>query len=128
VMRRWVETLTAALPVAVSGTLVCCALPIALVALGAGSVMAALVETAPWLVGLSRHKEWIFLGVGVLLVVDYWVLYHSGAAACRPGGACDPARPLGRWLRRVYWASVALFGVGVAAAYLSLPVAMALGY
>ena len=127
-MRRWVEALTTTLPLAVGGTLICCALPIALVAVGAGSVVATMVETAPWVVALSRHKEWMFLGVGALLGVNYWALYHSRAAACRPGGACHPERPLGRWLRRGYWASVGLFAIGVGAAYLSLPIAQALGY
>jgi mercuric ion transport protein len=103
------------------------ALPIALVTVGAGSTVAALVSTAPWLVGLSRHKGWIFLGAGVLLLGNYWALYRGGAA-CEPGGACDPRRPLGRRLRRVFWGGSVLYGIPVVAAYLSLPIARALGY
>lgn len=126
-MRRWVEALTTTVPVAVGGTLVCCALPIALVAVGAGSAVATLVESAPWLVTLSRHKEWVFVAVGILLAMNYWALYYARTAACQPGGACHPSRPLGRWLRRVYWASVGLYGLGFTAAYLSLPIARAIG-
>lgn len=125
---RWRELLGGAVaPVAVLGTLVCCALPIALVALGLGGAVATLVETAPWLVSLSRHKEWMFLGAGALLAVNYWALYRSEAAACRPGGACHPSRPLGRWLRRIHWSSVVVYGIGFFAAYLSLPLTRALG-
>ncbi len=127
-IRRWRELLGGAVtPVTVLGTLVCCALPITLVALGLGGAVATLVETAPWLVALSRHKEWMFLGAGVLLAVNYWALYRSGGAACEPGGSCHPTHPVGRWLRRIYWGSVALYGVGFFAAYLSLPLAQALG-
>ncbi len=68
-------------PVAVLGTLICCALPIVLVALGAGSVVASLVSTAPWLVVLSRNKEWVFLVAGGLLAADYLILYLSTSEA-----------------------------------------------
>lgn len=125
---RWREALTAATPVAVLGTLVCCALPITLVAVGAGSVVASLVSTAPWLVALTRHKEWVFLVSGLLLVANYLALYRSRGLACEPGRVCHPAHSLGRWLRRIYWGSVSLYFVGFAAAYLSLPITKAFGY
>jgi mercuric ion transport protein len=110
-------------PVAVLGTTVCCALPITLVSLGLGSVVASLVTTAPWLVTLSQHKIWVFLLAGGLILANYWALYGSGSSACEPGGICDPTRPHGRWLRRVFWGTAGLYGVAVFAAYLSLPLA-----
>lgn len=125
---RWIEVLTTITPVAVVGTLMCCAIPIMLVTVGAGSVVASLVSAAPWLVTLTRHKEWIFVLSGLLLAANYWGLYRSGGPACQPGGVCHPTHPVGKWLRRMYWGSVALYGVGFGAAYLSVPVARALGY
>lgn len=127
ILAHWRETLAGAVPVAVLGTLVCCALPITFVALGAGSVVASLVSTAPWLVTLTRHKEWVFLFSGVLLAANYWMLYRAGGAACQPGGVCHPSRMVGRWMRRLFWSSVSLYGVAFTAAYLSLPIAKALG-
>ncbi len=124
---RWREALSAAVPVAVLGTLVCCALPIALVAVGAGTVVASLVSTVPWLVGLSRHKEWVFLLAGLMLIADYWILYRSTSAACQPGGVCHVSHPFGRLMRRVFWGSAVAYGVGLGAAYLSLPLARAFG-
>ena len=125
---RWREALSTVTPVAVLGTLTCCALPITLVTLGAGSVMASMVSTAPWLVGLSRNKEWVFMLAGLMLATDYWILYRSNAVACQPGGACHIAHPFGRWMRRVFWGSAALYPLGLAAAYLLLPVAKLFGY
>jgi mercuric ion transport protein len=125
---RWREGLTATVPVAVLGTLVCCAIPITLVALGAGSVVATLVSTAPWLVTLTQHKAWVFAFSGLLLLGNYWALYRSGGVACQPGGVCHPGHPVGRWMRRVFWASTVLYGIGFVAAYLSLPIAQLLGY
>jgi mercuric ion transport protein len=123
---RWREALTGITPVAVLGTTVCCALPITLVSLGLGSVVASLVGSAPWLVALSQHKEWVFLLAGVLLLANYWALYRAGGIVCEPGGFCDPARAGGRWLRRVFWSATGLYGVAVFAAYLSVPVSRAL--
>ena len=128
VLHRWREALLTTAPVAVLGTLVCCALPITLVAIGAGSVMASVVASAPWLVVLSHHKAWGFGFSGVLLLGNFWILYRSTNTACRPGGVCHISHPFGRWMRRLYWGSVGLYLVGVAAAYLSLPLAQMLGY
>ena len=125
---RWRELLSAVTPIAVLGALICCALPIALVTLGAGSVVATMVTTAPWLPVLSRHKEWVFVLSVLLLGANYWALYRARGAACEPGGICHPAHPVGRWLRRVFWASLGLFAVAIAAAYLALPVAVLVGY
>lgn len=126
-MSHWRETLTGVTPVAVLGTTVCCALPITLVSLGFGSVVASLVSTAPWLVALSAHKIWVFLAAGGLLAANYWALYRSGGASCEVGAACHPSSRTGRWLRRVFWGTVSLYAIAVFAAYLSLPVARALG-
>lgn len=60
VLLRWREAITSVTPVAVAGTLICCALPITLVSIGAGGVVASLVGSAPWLADLTRHKEWVF--------------------------------------------------------------------
>lgn len=109
-------------PVAVLGTTVCCALPITLVALGLGSVVASLVTTAPWLVTLSQHKAWVFLLAGGLILANYWALY-GGGSACEPGGVCDPTRPHGQWLRRIFWGTAGMYGIAVFAAYLSVPLA-----
>ena len=127
-LTRWREGLSTLAPVVVLGTLICCALPIVLVALGAGSVMASLVSAAPWLVALSRNKEWVFLVAGGLLAVDYWILYQSTSGACQPGGVCHVSHPFGRWMRRVFWGSCVLFAAALGAAYLLLPVSKFFGY
>ena len=125
---RWRETLSATTPVAVLGTLICCALPMTLVALGAGSVVASLISTAPWLVALSANKAWVFLFAGLLLASDYWILYRSTSVACQPGGVCHVSHPFGRWMRRVFLTSIALYLIGVSAAYLLLPIVRMFGY
>ena len=90
--------------------------------------MATLVSTAPWLVGWSRNKEWVFLVAGVLLAADYWILYQSTSRACRPGGVCHVLHPFGRWMRRAFWGSCVLFAAALGTAYLLLPIGKFFGY
>lgn len=104
-----------------TGTLVCCALPIALVSLGLGATMASLVSAAPFLVTLSQHKIWVFLISGGLLALSGWFIY-------RPGRACPVEPELGQlcntsqlWNRRIFWTSVTLWCIGFLAAFLALP-------
>lgn len=104
------------------GTLICCALPIMLVSVGLGAAVVGLTSALPWLVTLSEHKEWVFAGSALLLAIGGWTIY-------RPGRRC-PADPelqrlcesADRWNRRVFWLSVSIWGIGFAAAYLSLPI------
>jgi hypothetical protein len=105
-----------------TGTLICCALPIVLVTLGMGTVVASLTSTFPFLITLSQHKEWVFAGSAVLLMFSGWLMY-------RPGRACPVDPELGVlcdrtqiWNRRIYWTSIFLWGVGFFAAFLALPI------
>ena len=41
-------------------TLMCCALPSLLVLFGLGTSVASMLSFMPWLVTLSRHKQWTF--------------------------------------------------------------------
>jgi len=104
-----------------TGTLVCCALPIVLVTLGMGAAVASLVSAAPFLVWLSKHKVWVFGFSFLMLAVSGWLL-HRGGRRCPadPALAAACAR-MRRWNRRVWWGSVAIWGVGFFAAYLLLP-------
>ena len=45
-----------------SGTLVCCALPVLLVSVGLGAVVASLNYSIPGLMFLAEHNFWIFRG------------------------------------------------------------------
>lgn len=57
------------------GTLLCCALPSLLVLLGLGATVGAVLSSAPWLVTLSRHKQWVFLVSGLLIAGNFVYLY-----------------------------------------------------
>jgi mercuric ion transport protein len=109
-----------------SGTLICCALPIILVTLGLGAIVAALTSSFPFLITIAQHKTLVFAGSGALLLLSGWLMF-------RPGRTCPADQELGRlcdqtqvWNRRIYWTSATLWVIGFFAAYLALPLRMLL--
>ncbi len=109
-----------------AGTLICCALPILLVTLGLGAAVAAATSAVPFLITLSQHKGWIFAVSGALLAASGFLMY-------RPGRSCPADPVLGalcrraeRWNRHLFWASAVIWLIGFFAAYLALPLRIAI--
>jgi ribose/xylose/arabinose/galactoside ABC-type transport system permease subunit len=96
-----------------TGTLVCCALPALLVALGAGAALSSLVSAVPQLVWVSEHKDLVFTFAAVMLATAGALQWLNRSAPCPTDpalrNACLRTRSLSR---RVYVASVALFAIG----------------
>ncbi len=102
------------------GTLLCCALPIVLVALGLGSVFAAITLDAPFLVTLAAHHNWMFALSAVLLVLSTWRLSRISECPADPEVAASCAK-VKIWTRRVLWLAALIWLTGVFFAYLLLP-------
>lgn len=96
-----------------SSTLVCCALPALLVALGAGAALSSLVSVFPQVVWLSEHKEALFVAAGLALAASGALQWRHRNAPCPTDptlrGACLQAR---RASRRVYAVSVIVYLIG----------------
>ena len=102
------------------GTLVCCVLPAAMVALGAGAALAGLVTAVPQLVWLSQHKGAVFGVAFALLLLSGALLWRARALAC-------PADPrLAQACTRLRRASVLLWAVAAACTALGAVVAFVL--
>jgi hypothetical protein len=107
--------LTSAVGLTLLGT-TCCALPITLVAIGAGGAVASMASSAPWLIELSRYKLATFSLTAAALGYAWWSL--RSLSRSQDGEACsiEDARKL-RWQKRILVASTTLFGLSVFAAY-----------
>ena len=91
-----------------SGTLLCCALPAALVAIGAGAALSSLVSAVPQLVWVSEHKEAVFIFAGVMLAASGALQWFNRNAPC-------PADPrLRDACLRTRKASLVVYGLSVA--------------
>lgn len=107
-------------------TLICCALPALFVTIGLGATVASLISSFPWLITLSSHKEWLFLGAGALIALSFFLAYRPRKQlACdvetKGGEGCETA---GRFNKAVLWTSAGLYFVGLFMAYLALPLFM----
>ena len=113
----WLSSLTL---VTSLSTLVCCALPAMLVAVGAGAVVAGLVSAVPQIVFLSEHKEALFAGAGVLLLASAAFRYASRNAPCPadPAQAAACAR-LRRWGGITLYGAAGIYAVGFFFAFLA---------
>ena len=101
-------------------TLLCCALPAALVSLGAGAALASVVTAVPQLVWLSEHKIPLFAFAGLMLALAGVSAYRNRNAPC----PADPAQAkscirLRRWSARMLYFSAAIYGIGLFFAFLA---------
>ncbi|MFM2051061.1 MAG: hypothetical protein RL682_1552 [Pseudomonadota bacterium] len=98
---------------ATSSTLVCCAIPALLVAIGAGAALSSLVSVFPQVVWLSEHKEGVFASAGLMMAGSGVLQWHNRNAPCPTDptlrDACLKTRKLSFV---VYAVSVALYLVG----------------
>jgi hypothetical protein len=78
--------------------------------------MASLIETAPWIVALERHRLALFSVSGGLLALNYWMVVVR-PRRCAPGELCHIDSPFMRFNRQLYWMSLALFAVALAVTY-----------
>lgn len=96
-----------------SSTLICCALPALLVALGAGAVLSSLVAVFPQLVWVSEHKEVVFVLAGLMLSASGVLQWRNRNAPCPIDPALrDACLRTRTWSARVYGVSVLLYLVG----------------
>jgi len=65
-----------------SGTLICCALPALLVALGAGATLSTVVSIFPKIVWISEHKIEVFTFAGVMLTISGYMQWRGRFAPC----------------------------------------------
>lgn len=111
-----------------TGTLLCCALPILLVTLGFGSIVAAVTFRFPWLVAMVDYKPWMFGVSVVLLAFAVWMEWgRAPACPADPVLAAHCARAH-IWNRRILWSAFIILGIGLFSSYGLLPLRNGLGY
>lgn len=98
---------------AILGT-TCCALPILLISIGAGSAMASLVSIFPWIAPLSKYKLVIFSFTFLVQAYAWWQVLRVSQCSI-----ADAHRL--RWQKRILWVSTSLLILSAFAAYLAVP-------
>ncbi len=96
-----------------TSTLLCCALPALLVALGAGATLATLVGVVPQLVWVSEHKTGVFIAAGVMLAIAGYFQYRARFLPCPLDPALATACTRQRKVSQIiYFTSVVIYLMG----------------
>lgn len=94
-------------------TLICCALPATLVAIGSAATLASLVTTFPQLVWISEHKTLVFTLAGIMLLAAGYMQWQARRLPCPTDAelakVCTKTR---KQALLIYWVSVLIFLVG----------------
>ena len=107
---------------ATASTWVCCALPILLVTVGAGAILAGITSQFPALIVLGAHKNWMFAMSGVLLAAAAGLTWRSGQHCPTDPLLAQQCQRMQRWNKRVLWVSMIVWLFGFVTAYLAQPV------
>ncbi|HKJ68892.1 MAG TPA: hypothetical protein VKA68_13110 [bacterium] len=105
-----------------TGTLLCCALPAAVSVVAGGAAVVGLTSAFPWLIPLSRNKEWFFLGSGLMIATSgVLTLRPKGKVACSitGGQGCEVAGTLTKFM---FWSAAGIWTVGAFAALALTPI------
>ena len=78
--------------------------------------MASVIDAVPWFIEVQRFKAEMFAASGGVLALNYWLVVVR-PRRCAPGEICHMDAPFMRFNRRLYWVSVALFGVALVLTY-----------
>jgi hypothetical protein len=107
-------------------TLLCCALPSLLALFGLGASVVSTLSYLPWLVTLSRHKQWTFTISGGLIAlsffnITYFIAPRQSGRECSPDNpaACDDASQFSKIL---LWVSAGIYLAGFFVAYVLRPI------
>jgi hypothetical protein len=96
-----------------SSTLICCALPALLVAVGAGAALSSVVSAVPQLVWLSEHKDALFTFAGLMLIASGVLQWRNRTAPCPMDPALRQSCMRTRKAAARMWGfSVAIYAVG----------------
>ena len=107
------------------GTLLCCALPALLVALGLGATMLSLTSAVPQIIWISEHKIYVFASAFILLLANSIWMYLNRNAPCpidpKVREACISGRRFTKYVLILSWICLLIgFFFAYIAQYLSL--------
>lgn len=118
---RWLTLFTT------SSTLLCCALPILLVSLGLGTVVASLNYNIPGIFWLAQHKYWTLALSGLLLSFLAWLVWRPNQSCPSDPELAQYCETNKKWNKRIFWFSAIIWSIGVFFSLILLPLRNLLG-
>lgn len=101
-------------------TLICCALPATLVAIGSVATLTSLISHFPQLIWISEHKPLVFGLAGTMLLLAGVMQWRARLLPCpadpQLAALCQQTRRQGWW---IYCVSVVIFLIGCFFAFIA---------
>ncbi|WP_019882702.1 MULTISPECIES: hypothetical protein [unclassified Methylophilus] len=101
-------------------TLICCALPATLVAIGSVATLTSLISYFPQLIWISEHKPLVFGLAGAMLLIAGWMQWRARLLPCptdpQLAALCTQTRRQSVW---IYGFSVTIFMIGAFFAFVA---------
>ncbi len=104
-----------------SSTLLCCTLPILLVSLGFGAVVASLFYNIPGLMFLAEHKFWTLSISAIMLIILGWTIWKPNQNCPTDPILASYCQKTNKWNRWLFSLSVVLWLLGFFFSTLILP-------
>ena len=98
-------------------TLICCALPILLVSLGMGSVVAAIYTNSLVLQWFGGNSAITFIASGLILIIAAYFLFRPGRSCPTDPELAQACANAHKWNRRCFALAVIAWSVGAIAAF-----------
>lgn len=99
------------------GTLICCALPSALVLMGFGATLATTLGAFPEIIWLSEHKAYVFTFSFFMLGLSYLGQRFASKQVC-PVDKKEDCETTKTWSKSIFWISLVINVVGVFYAFI----------
>ncbi|HLK33024.1 MAG TPA: hypothetical protein VKT29_08030 [Terriglobales bacterium] len=98
-----------------------------LVLIGLGATVASVLATVPWLITLSKDKDWVFGISGVLIFSNLIYVYRIAPRLKTPDASCkiqnaELCKTASRLSRVLLWFSAAIYAIGFFSAYVLGPI------
>jgi len=104
-----------------STTLLCCALPIALVTLGFGAAVASMNYNLPGLLFLAKNKLWTLSLSALLLVFLAWLIWRPNQSCPTDPKLAARCQAASLWNQRIFWICVVIWCIAFFFSFLLLP-------
>ena len=106
-----------------SGTLLCCVLPAIVATIAGGTAVGSMLSIFPWLIPLSKNKDLIFAGAGILIAFNgYMVFKPTNKLACDIDTGEVGCEITGKFNKRMFYTSAIVFLTGGVFAYTLVPI------
>ncbi len=105
--------------ISASSTLLCCAMPAFLIAIGAGSSLAFIISAIPEIVLLSRYKTILFFITGIIILISYYNNRQNNISCPNEPVRAKNCQRNQKWSNLLLKFSILLYSIGFFMAFIA---------